>query len=175
MYKIKEEIKQLRSIIFDILNFTNTYILVLDKDMTIKFVNDSLANDLGFEQYNDIIGHSWLDFLEEKEKKIIKLIHCSVALGVNNWEEKYKEVQNTIVGKNGERHCVQWINSHINTNYNWSFSFGMKKKNESKISMNDIREHYKKMINNDRIMINSIKDVMGLKNEIIDTCNINII
>jgi hypothetical protein len=50
------------------LNFTNMYCLVLDKEMVIKFANLSLALDLGFESYEEMIGHCWLDFIKDRRK-----------------------------------------------------------------------------------------------------------
>jgi len=154
MSKLEDQVKELRKVIFDILNFTNMYVLVLNEKMIIKFANNSLATDLGFKKYNDILGRNWLDFIEDKD--IIYKVHESIPFGHN------KEFQNKIYGLNGEELSVHWFNSYINTDYNWIFSFGVKK--DPPIEMTDsiesIRTHFLNMINEDRIMINSMREVM---------------
>ena len=56
---------------------------------------------------------------------------------------------------------VHWFNSHINTEYNWSFSFGITKTpNPTMVTMDSIREYYKDIIEYDRTMIESMKETI---------------
>lgn len=169
MSNLQKEVEQLRKIIFNMLNFTNMYCLALDEKMTIKFVNTSLALDLGFKSYHDLINKCWLEFVEKDEKLIVQTVHTAVANGIDNWENKYRELQNNIITKEKKKITVHWFNSHINTNLNWTFSFGIKKEpiNED---MNNIRDFYYDVIQKDRIMINSMRDTMKLRDKIGDTC-----
>jgi transcriptional regulator with PAS, ATPase and Fis domain len=162
------EIKQLREVIFNMLNFTNMYCLVLDNEMTIKFVNMSLALDLGYESYNEVINKCWLDFIKKEDKEMLRIVHNSVANGDKNWEDKYREVKNTVITKDEKKISVYWFNSHINTNLNWSFSFGIKRPEIEK--EDDIRDFYYDIIKKDRVIINSMRDAMGLRDKIVDTC-----
>lgn len=167
--KILRELKELREVIFNMLNFTNMYCLVLDNKLVIKFVNLSLAIDLGFKCYTDLINKCWLDFIDKKEITMINTVHSAIANGIENWEEKYREVQNKIITKEGKFISVHWFNSHINTDLNWTFSFGIKR--EPIIdSVDSIRDFYYDVIQKDRVMINSMRDAMGLRDKIIDSC-----
>jgi PAS domain S-box-containing protein len=165
---LQDQVKELRSIIFNMLNYTNMYILVLDQQMLIKFINNSLANDLGYDKFDDLLGKCWLDFIDENDKETIKIIHTSIANGYENWKT-YKEFQNEINGKDGEKINVCWFNSHINTDYNWTFSFGIKKEIETH-SIDSIRDYYQDIISKDRVMISAMRDVIGLKNKKEDFC-----
>jgi len=171
MSDLEEQVKELRNIIFNMLNFTNMYVLVLDEAMVIKFANMSLAIDLGLESYNDLVGHCWLDFITDEESNLVTNIHAAVANGVENWE-KYREFQNKICGKKGNID-VHWFNSHINTEYNWTFSFGIQKKVVKKVTMDTVRNYYQDIISKDRVMINSMRDVIGLRDKIVDSCKPN--
>lgn len=168
---MSEEVKELREIIFNMLNFTNMYCLVLDQKMIIKFVNSSLALDLGYSSYQDVIGKNWINFIDPDEKKIIETIHISISNGINDWENKYREVHGNIINKNGKKIKVYWFNSHINSSLNWTFSFGIKKHIplETK-NIDSVREYYHDILNKDKIMINTMRDVMGLRDKIVDSC-----
>lgn len=173
MSKLEEQVKQLRNTIFNMLNFTNMYILVLNEKMEIKFANNSLAIDLGFDNYHGLLGLCWLDFIDEKERSLISTIHASVAHGYEKWEEKYREFQNNIKGRNGNIYSVYWFNSHINSDYNWTFSFGIKKQPAKEITMDSVRTYYQDIISKDRIMINSMRDIFASRDKDINTCEVN--
>jgi hypothetical protein len=169
------ETEKLKKIIFSMLNFTNMYCLVLDHEMHVKFVNLSLAIDLGFESYEEVIDQCWMDFIIPNEKDMIKTIHHSIANNLNNWERKYVEVQSTMLTKNNKAIEVYWFNSHINTDLNWTFSFGIKKRDMTKDEDENLRDFYFDMIKKDRVLINSMRDSLGLRNEIINTCKPNFV
>ena len=173
MSDLQKQIKELRNIVFTMLNFTNLYTLVLDEKMTIKFINNSLASDLGFKDYNALIGRCWLDFILEEDIKRVSIIHESIAYGRDGWEV-YKEVKNRIKGNN--EIYVHWFNSHINSHYNWTFSFGVRKNEMEKteVPIDSVREYYHDIITKDRVMINSIRDLIGA-NRKIDTCKPNFV
>ena len=170
MSALQKQIKELRHIVFTMLNFTNMYTLVLDEEMVIRFANNSLAHDLGLKDYNELVGKCWLDFIKEEDTKRVSMIHNSVAYGTDGWEV-YKEVKNMIIGKN--EIYVHWFNSHINSHYNWTFSFGVRKnkeiEEETDVPIDSVREYYHDIITKDRMMINSIRDLIGA-NKTIDTC-----
>lgn len=170
---LEYEVKELRDIIFTMLNFTNMYALVLDQEMIVRFANTSLALDLGFKGYQELIGRCWLDFIKPEDFKTVSAIHQAIANGIGDWE-KYREFKNTIVAKN-ETIEVYWFNSHINTDYNWTFSFGVRARPivQDEINMNSIRNYYRDIINKDREMIVALRDVIGLRDKIVDTCKPN--
>lgn len=164
----KLNIEKLMETIFNMLNYANMYILILDEKMEIKFINQGLAIDLGLESYENGIGRCWLDFLIEEEKKLVTTVHKKVASGIDYM--KYQEFQNKIISKDGLVIDVSWLNAHINTNYNWSFSFGIRKEPETRISMESIRGYYKDIIEKDRTMINAVRDMILSRDRIIDSC-----
>jgi hypothetical protein len=168
---LEDEIKDLRNIIFNMLNFTNMYALVLDQNLVVRFANSSLSIDLGFKGYTDLIGRCWLDFVSDKERDIISVIHKSISNGISGWE-KYREFKNVIVNSNGDTIEVHWFNSHINTDLNWTFSFGIRKRPVviDDINMDSIRSYYRDIINKDREMIIAMRDVIHLRDKIVDTC-----
>lgn len=168
---LEYEVRELRNIIFNMLNFTNMYSLVLDQNLTIRFANASLSIDLGFKEYTELIGRCWLDFVVPKERDMISVIHKSIADGTDGWE-KYREFKNHIVNTDKDTIEVHWFNSHINTDYNWTFSFGIRKRPLiiDDINMDSIRSYYRDIINKDREMIIAMRDVIHLRDKIVDTC-----
>ena len=169
MSKLEEQVITLRKTIFQMLNYANMYVLILDDKMEIQFANNSLAIDLGFKAYNDLVGKCWLDFIIDQDRKSITTIHSVLANGAEDWE-KYREFQNLIQGNNGDKVRVHWFNSHINSNYNWTFSFGIRKEPMTEVTMDSIRTYYKDIIDNDRTMINSMRDMIVFRNRIVDSC-----
>lgn len=161
------ETEELRNVIFNMLNFTNMYCLVLDRQMTVQFVNMSLAMDLGYKSYDEILHSCWKDFIPESERVMMEVIHNSVSLNTNNWEEKYREVHSSMLTKEKKELSVYWFNSHIGSDLNWTFSFGIKKTESNE---ENIRDFYYDMIKKDRVIINSMRDAMGLRDKIVDTC-----
>lgn len=160
MSELEKEVKNLRKTIFNMLNYANMFVLVLNEQMIIKYSNTSLAKFLGFNTYKDILGRCWIDFLREDEVQAVKVVHKLIADGVEEWE-KYREFRNHIKPINGEPIMVHWFNSHINTEYNWSFSFGITKTpNPTMVTMDSIREYYKDIIEYDRTMIESMKETI---------------
>lgn len=165
---LDNEIRKLRKTIFNMLNYANMFVLVLNEEMTIKYSNNSLAKTLGFDTYKDIIGKCWIDFLIEDERKVISVIHKLIADG-GDWD-KYKEFRNHIQPMDGEPIMVHWFNSHINTDFNWSFSFGITKTpNPTMVSMESIRDYYKDIIEYDRTMIEAMRNTI-LEKENETTC-----
>lgn len=162
-----EEVKKLRKTIFNMLNYANMFVLVLDEIMTIRYSNNSLAKTLGFETYKDILGKCWIDFLTKDEVKAVKAIHRVIADG-ENWE-KYREFRNYIQPLRGEPIMVHWFNSHINTEYNWSFSFGLRKDQKpTMVTMDSIRDYYRDIVEYDRTMIEAMRNEIVEKET--DTC-----
>lgn len=155
-----EENRKLRKTIFNMLNYANMFVLVLNEKMIIKYSNNSLAKTLGFNTYEDIIGKCWIDFLVEDERKLITTVHKLIADG-ENWT-KYREFRNHIKPINENNPImVHWFNSHINTDYNWSFSFGITKTpNPTMVSMESIRDYYKDIIEYDRTMIEAMRNTI---------------
>lgn len=167
------EVKELRKAIFNMLNYANMYTLVLDESMLIKFANNSLAKELGFKTYHEVLGRCWLDFIAEEDQQNVTVIHSAVSTGSKDWYEKYHEYINDIVTVNGKRITVHWFNSYINSDYNWTFSFGIRKNPPTVITGDSIRRYYEDIIKKDRTMINSLKDMITFRDKLNDSCQPN--
>lgn len=168
MSDLIKQVKNLRRTIFNMLNYANMYVLVLDEKMEIKFANNSLAVDLGFKGYEELVGRCWLDFIRDEERKTITTIHAVVSRGTE-WE-KYREFKNVIITSDGEIN-VHWFNSHINSDFNWTFSFGIRQEPQTQVTMTSIRNYYKDIIDKDRTMINSMRDMIVFRERVVDSCS----
>jgi hypothetical protein len=169
MPNLEEQVNKLRKTIFDMLNYANMYVLVLDEKMEVGYANNSLAIDLGLDKYSDLVGRCWLDFISDDDRKAVTTIHSVVSRGIDNWE-KYREFQNNIKGVDVNI-AVHWFNSHINSNYNWTFSFGIRREPVTEVTMKSIRTYYRDIIDQDRTMINSMRDMIIFRNKVIDSCD----
>jgi PAS domain S-box-containing protein len=122
--------------------------------MNIKFINDTLADRLGFATTSEMIGRCWLDFIPEKNQENIKSVHYAILHGDSN---DYNEFLNKLVSLDGSEFQVQWFNTLLNHDTNWSFSFGMPKENSSITTMEKVREDFRSRIESDKTMIRSLK------------------
>jgi hypothetical protein len=162
---------KLRRAIWDMMNFANMFVLVLDGKMIVKFANYSLYMALGFTDHHDILGKCWLDFIKEEDSRPVKAIHHAIA---SNSEDapQFNEYRNDIVPIKGEPFSVKWFNAHINTDYNWSFSIGLRSARPVMITEDSVRAYYNQVISNDRTMILSLRNsILGdLEEEDADAC-----
>lgn len=158
LQQLEEESDNLKKAIWDMLNYSNTYLVLLSSDMTIKLANWSLATDLGFETESDIVGKCWLEFVPDEIRDNIKAIHQSLSIENSG---KYKEVINDIVTLSKEKISVKWFNIRINGKYNMTLSMGLKTKStDAIVNEESIRSYYKDIIEKDRTMILSLKDII---------------
>jgi len=142
--------------IFEILNFTNAYVIVLDFAMTIRFVNISLYTKLGFKTHKELINRCWLDFIPLESHDKIKTVHSTMLSTIKN---DYHEFCNDIIDVSGNVFKVKWINTAINHTTNWTFSFGIPMSvTVGDVTEDEIRHQFKTIIDSDRIMIKNLKE-----------------
>lgn len=170
--KLKKEAGSLKKAIWDMLNYSSLYLVLLDQKMIIKLCNWSLAKSLGYETEKDIVGQCWLNFIPEKDIDRIKMIHNSVA---NKNDSTYEEVINDIKTKDGKIISVKWFNLQINNNYHMTMSLGLHltKTIEAIQPEDSIRSFYRDVIDKDRTMIKSLRDVVFKGVDNIDACEID--
>lgn len=167
------EANKLRKAIWDMMNFANMYVVVLDEKMNIKFVNYSLYNDLGFTEHNDVLGKCWLDFIKQEDRGNIKSVHSSFSVSEEKKVDKrFVEYTNDIITLTGEILSVKWFNAHINTEYDWTFSIGIQAEKPVLISADSVRKYYKQVLENDRTMILALRDTIIKENEKSDSCDL---
>lgn len=142
-------------ILLKILDYSNAYVLVLDKEMSIRYINATLTSRLGIESYEKILGKCWLDFIPEKIKENIKMVHTSLATEID--DQDYREFTNRIMDVNGVEFKVKWFNMSINHGTYWTFSFGLPQVEMIAVTEDDIRSRFMEAIESDRTMIKSLK------------------
>ena len=164
------EADQLRKAIWDMMNFANMYVLVLDDKMNIKFANYSLYFALGFEDHKDILGKCWLDFIRKEDSNSIAAIHQAISVNTKD-AHRFNEYTNDVITLKEEIISVKWFNAHINHDYNWSFSIGLETEKPIVISAESVRSYYNEIIANDRTMILSLRNsILGSGHKTVDSC-----
>lgn len=142
-------------LLLEILNYSNAYVLVLDQEMKIRYINNTLVNRLGFESYKELMERCWLDFIPEKIRDVVKMVHHSLVHETDCTE--YKEYTNMIQDVNGVEFKVKWFNMCINHGTFWTFSFGLPQVEMIAVSEEDIRSRFMEAIESDRTMIKALK------------------
>jgi PAS domain S-box-containing protein len=160
-------------ILLEILNYSNAYVVVLDRKMHIRFINIPLSKKLGFETNEEPLNRYWLDFIPAELHETIKIVHTSL-INRNN-HTKYREFSNKIMDIKGNEFEVKWHNTSINHDTFWTFSFGIPQ-TKTEISKDTIRTHFRETIESDRTLIKSLKDYIGRfpkEHNLSETCEIS--
>ncbi|MGD2072030.1 MAG: PAS domain-containing protein [Candidatus Thorarchaeota archaeon] len=147
---------KVKKALWDMINYSNLFAIILDEDINIKLINYCLAIALGFESEQEPIGRCWLDFIDEPKKEMIKYIHRRVI----EEDPKFTETITDVLLPNKTLVPVRWFNSHINHEYKWTFSIGFPLIEVSiEDSVDSMRSYFKDIIKRDRTMIESLRDV----------------
>lgn len=148
-------------LLWELFNYCNFYIVVLDPDFKIKLANYALAVTLGFENESEIQGKNWLDFIPESQKRVIQFVCDEVCKG----KQLYEEYTSEIISSNGEYMYVQWFSSYIDNNIQCTFNIGipiLENKNPKLDSADSVRAFYKDVLERDRKNLEIIKQSLGL-------------
>lgn len=158
--KAKEDYNILQKAIWDILNYTSLYFVLLDKQMKVKLCNWNLATTIGFNSEDEILNRCWLDFIPIKDYQYVQNIHKILSYSKDEEEKnKFKEVISDIVGSNKQVISVRWFNFPINSKYNMTLSIGLKLTSEYyEKTEESIRSYYRDIIEKDRTMIMALKE-----------------
>jgi len=154
--KTKKDLEASRKAIWDMLNYANMYVVILDRNMVIKLINYSLATELGFKSEDEPIGLCWLDFIPPKDHDRVSTIHKK--LSIDQDMEHYGEVSNKVKRKDGSTMLVKWFNVPINSEYNVTLSFGLSQDKVVEITEDSVRSYYADILQKDKTMIQSLKD-----------------
>lgn len=154
--ELKLEAKSLRKAVWDMLNYAQMYVVILDRDMNIVLINYSLSTALGFKNEKEPIGRCWGDFIPPEGQDLVYVIHQKLAFEQDN---SYREVTNEILTMDGEKILVKWFNIPINSQFNMTFSFGLPRLDTPLIISEDaVRAYYHDILHRDKTMIKSIRD-----------------
>ena len=172
---LKKQSLTLRKAIWDMLNYASIFLVLLDSKMIIKLCNWRLTTALGFQEDKEVIGQCWLNFIPEENIDRIKMIHHDLSFNHKNTKkQKYLEVTNDIKTINGEIITVKWFNVQINSIYNMTMSLGLQiDKPNLQESEDSIRAYYRDIIDKDRTMIKSLRDVALKGIDHINVCEID--
>ena len=155
-------------IILKILDYTSAYVVVLDSEMKIRYINLALANKLGFENAQELMNRCWLDFIDVQIQDKIKTVHRTL---LTSFQSEYNEFINEVIDRHGNPTTIKWLNTSINSETNWTFSMGVPERVDlANFTGDDIRQQFKAAIESDRTMIRSLKECIIGCEGIDDTC-----
>jgi PAS domain-containing protein len=165
------EKEALRKAIWDLLNYANIFVLLLDDKLNIVLINYRLATKLGFNNEKEAIGRCWLDFIKPKEKEHIYVMYHSLY---EENHEKYRETVSEIVKLDGTTCLIKWFNFIVSEDYRLIFRFGIPKKFPVEVTEESLRSYYKDILLKDKTMIDSLKDMVIKKIKTPDFCDTNL-
>jgi len=151
--------------IWNILNYLNLFVLILDSDMKIKLANYYLATFLGYESEDDIVGEAWLRFIREDQKEAINNVHENIKEDTG----LFREFTNELITLSGEEIFVKWFNSSINHELDYTFSVGIPLTKDvvtPKNSIDSIRSYYRDILDKDKSMIESLREIVTKNNKL---------
>ena len=155
---LEEASNKAKANVWNLINYSNLYCLIIDKDFIIKVINYPLAIKLGGEHEKDpkILGQNCLKFCPEDQIGLAE----HIVKDINDGSELYKEVIMDLKDLNGEITPIKWFNSKANNHEGWLFSIGIPliRQVDSLQDIDSLRAYYRNVLDKDRTMINVIKD-----------------
>jgi len=156
--KAFKEKEALTKAIWDILNYSEIFVVLLDSKMNIVLINYKLATKLGFKDEKEAVGRCWLDFIKPEEHVQMTAIHYTLTHEKDI--EKYREVVNDIVKLDGKVCTIKWFNFSVNNKSNLTLSLGIPTNFPTEITEESLRTYYKDVLRKDRTMIKSLRDIV---------------
>lgn len=166
---MKRTASEAKKAIWDMLNYANMYLVVLDEKMHVKIMNWSLATKLGFKNEFEPLGRCWLDFINPKEHMWIRAVHDNLLRHTED-SKKYREVTNTIYTLDKKPIMVKWFNAIINSGMNFTFSFGLNRDAPNQVTEESVRAYYRDVLDSDRTMISALKEIFMEDKEVKKVC-----
>jgi len=163
--QIKVELENTKRAIWNMMIYSNKFVLILDEDMKVRFINLSLAKILGFNDEKEIVGMPWENFIPETERKTIKKVHKFIKEDESG--QLFGEYINSVVAIDKQLVNIKWFNTRINHDYQWTFSFGVQLEKPQVIDEESVRSYYLDIIKKDRTTILAIRDKLLNDNEYI--------
>lgn len=151
--EIVTDLKQTIVNLWNILDYSNYFIAVIDGEREVRLCNRMLAKTLGFETEEELIGKNWFEFVPEAAKEVAQLVQDETI------EKKLGTVESTseIVTLGGKVIIVKWFNSFINSELDWVFSMGVPLQADEQETFDNVREFYREVLAKDRTTIDAIK------------------
>lgn len=156
---LQENMRTVKHAVWDILNYSNLFVIMMDTDFKIKLASWYLATALGFDNEEDLIGKDFTEFIPDKNKDFVKSLYEAIT---TNDEKYYKPVEIITKVKLHDKVIeVKWFSAFINDTNNMIFNIGIPLE-ESKFGTTEesIRSYYKDILIQDRTMIESLRDTV---------------
>jgi transcriptional regulator with PAS, ATPase and Fis domain len=159
-YRLHEmEEKKLKFSLKEVFDYTNIYMVILDDKMNIKTCSFKLAKDLEYNNYKDIIGMSWTEFIRKEDLKNIEIVHTNIVQDTEKYQKSLRELTSTLLTKSGKTISVKWFNSRIKNGHVSTFSIGIPY--NRKVTVDDevdsIRAYWKHVLDKDETTLRALK------------------
>jgi len=157
------EKKLIQENLWNVLNYSNIFSIVVDKNLNIKLINYHLSHVLGYDNQEELIGKSWRKFLRFPDLSLVEHAAEEVLKG----NEIYKEFTNDIITKDGKIITVKWFNSLINNGFDSIFSLGVSLTKEPTLDedIDSIRSYFTDILQKDKTTINAMKEIANKNSE----------
>jgi PAS domain S-box-containing protein len=132
--------------------------IVLQEDLRIRACNLKMAQTLGYEDPEALVGRSWFDFLSAQTREVFAAVHHSVMCGDL---EQYGEFENEIINRNGDTILIKWFNSYLDDE-RISLSIGIPPRKLLIMREDDIRTYWYDVILRDRKAILAMQSALNV-------------
>lgn len=151
------EVEKIQDGIWKLLDYSNMFVVMLDKDLKIKIINYHLSKALGYEYPSELIKQDWKNFLRSPDHDLIQHVNDEIIKGNQN----YKEFTNEIITSDKKTLTVKWFNTLINHDFNCVFSIGLPLTKEPTLDedIDSLRAYFRDILEQDRTVINAMKEV----------------
>jgi PAS domain-containing protein len=133
--------------------------IVLRDDLRIRACNLKMAQTLGYENPEELVGRSWYDFLSVQTREVVAAAHHSVMCGDLS---EYGEFENEIVTRQGDAILIKWFNSYLEEE-GITLSIGIPPRKLLIMREDDIRTYWYDVILRDRKAILAMQSALNIK------------
>lgn len=151
------EVEKIQSEIWKLLDYSNLFVVMLDRNLEIKIINYHLSKILGYDRPSDLIKKDWREFLRSPDHELIHHVYNEIIDG----NQSYKEFTNDIIDLEKKTITVKWFNTLINHDFDCIFSVGVPLTKDPSIDedIDSLRAYFRDILEQDRTIINAMKEV----------------
>ena len=144
--------------LWDSLYYSNFYFLVLNCSLEIIKINEKLSYIINLDK--DKKSESVLNYITPEYKSIIPGL-CDTLIGNDN---KYIEFVFDLKNTSGKTISVKWFITFVNDGHNYLLCIGipLTTKIDLDQDIDSVRHYYKTIVDKDKIMIQSLKNTLGI-------------
>jgi len=159
--KVAEVISNLHHTVlnlWNVLDYSQYFAVILDKDMNIKMSNRVLSKELGYDEI-EIVGKAWREFVPGTLYEAVLDTHKQILEG----NLGYREFTSELLTKKSGQLTVKWFLSFVNDETQWIFSIGIPiRTTTDKIDLEDntgesVRRFFMDILAKDKTTIKALK------------------